>query len=123
MSTRYMIRLGVYGENLACYYLQQKGYKIAARNFRCHRYGEIDIIAIKNDAISFVEVKTRSSAAYGSPLEAVTPEKRARIYRTAEYYLQLNGYEDNVPRLFFDVIEILVDNGAVKSLRYYPCCF
>ncbi len=118
-----MPKLGLYGENLACYYLRQKGYEIVARNFRCHRYGEIDIVAIKNDVISFVEVKTRSSAAYGSPVEAVNQQKRIRIYRVAEYYLQLHGYDDGSVSLSFDVIEVLAKHGAVKSVLHHQQCF
>ena len=51
-------RIGTLGEELAGIMLQEKGYKILAKNFRC-RYGEIDIIASKNGVLAFVEVKTR----------------------------------------------------------------
>ena len=52
-STR---RLGIYGEDLACKYLQAKGYTILERNFRCRRFGEIDIVASKAGVLSFIEV-------------------------------------------------------------------
>ncbi len=62
---------GLSGEDAACQYLEQKGYKILRRNFRCYS-GEIDIIAAKGQTLSFIEVKTRSSTLYGLPREAVT---------------------------------------------------
>ena len=52
-STR---RLGLYGEDLACKYLQANGYTILERNFRCRRFGEIDIVASKAGVLSFIEV-------------------------------------------------------------------
>ena len=52
-STR---RLGIYGEDLACKYLQAKGYTILERNFRCRRFGEVDIVASKAGVLSFIEV-------------------------------------------------------------------
>ena len=52
-STR---KLGLYGEDLACKYLQAKGYVILERNFRCRRFGEIDIVASKAGVLSFIEV-------------------------------------------------------------------
>lgn len=73
MSTPSRSSLGKYGEDFACRYLQNKGYKILTRNFRCHRYGEIDIIVEKSGCISFIEVKTRASSRFGRPIEAVTP--------------------------------------------------
>ena len=73
------------GEDLAAAFLQKKGYKILDRNFR-KGYGELDIITIHNNILVFVEVKTRTSSAYGSPLEAITPWKLHALKRTAEYY-------------------------------------
>ena len=61
---------GKIGENIAVSYLEKIGYKIIDRNFEC-RQGEIDIVALDNDIIVFIEVKTRASALYGLPKEAV----------------------------------------------------
>ena len=74
MSTPSRSSLGKYGEDFACRYLQNMGYKLLARNFRCHRYGEIDLIVEKSGCISFIEVKTRASTRFGRPIEAVTME-------------------------------------------------
>ena len=116
-STR---KLGIYGEDLACKYLQAKGYKILKRNFRCRRFGEIDIVASKAEVLSFIEVKTRASLRYGMPAEAVTLAKQRKIYRVAQYYLQCEGLTSRIPMLSFDVDEIIVEGEAGVLLFHYP---
>ena len=74
------------GERFAAEYLRKKGYRIAAVNFRC-RFGEIDIVAENGRYIAFVEVKTRGAGRFTHPFEAITPGKRARIVKTAQFYL------------------------------------
>lgn len=115
-------RLGDSGEDYACRYLKSRGYQILARNFRCRRCGEIDIIAQRQGVLCFVEVKTRSSERYGLPREAVTASKQKKIYRCAEYYLQLRGYEE-APPLSFDVIEIWKTGTRIAALKHWPQCF
>lgn len=72
--------LGRHGESLAVAYLEDDGYRIVDRNWRC-KQGELDIVAERDGVLIFVEVKTRSSLAFGHPLEAVTARKLARIRR------------------------------------------
>ena len=115
--------LGRYGEDLAFKYLQAKGYKILKRNFRCRRFGEIDIVASKAEVLSFIEVKTRASLRYGMPAEAVTLAKQRKIYRVAQYYLQCEGLTSRIPMLSFDVVEIIVEGAAGVRLFHYPHCF
>ena len=115
--------LGRYGEDLACKYLQAKGYKILKRNFRCRRFGEIDIVASKAGVLSFIEVKTRCSSRYGKPAEAVTLTKQRKIYRVAQYYLLCVGLISRIPMLSFDVIEIIIEGSAGMRLFHYPHCF
>ena len=98
--------LGAFGESLATEYLTEYGYRVLERNFSC-RTGEIDIIAMQEDAVVFIEVKTRSSEKYGLPSEAVSITKQGRMVKTALYYLQKNRLLDYMCR--FDVIEIIVD--------------
>ena len=119
-STR---KLGLYGEDLACKYLQAKGYVIMERNFRCRRFGEIDIVASKAGVLSFIEVKTRRSSRYGKPVEAVTLAKQRKIYRVAQYYLQMRGLASRIPVLSFDVVEIIIEGSAGMRLFHYPHCF
>lgn len=103
--------LGKTGEDLASEYLQKQGYSIIDRNVSIY-HGEIDIIAIYNHQTIFVEVKTRSSDAYGSPSEAVTAKKLHVLIRTAELYLQKHP---NVPQLFrIDVVSLVV--GKDKTI-------
>lgn len=77
---------GKAGEQYAADYLAGKGYRIVTRNYRC-REGEIDIIAERGSFLVFVEVKERKTNALVSPLESITPNKRARMLRTASAYL------------------------------------
>jgi putative endonuclease len=79
--------LGRWGEDLATDYLIEKGYLLLERNFRSP-YGEIDLIVQKENRLVFVEVKTRSSGAYGLPEEAITPKKREHLISAAQAYLQ-----------------------------------
>lgn len=73
------------------------------RNYEC-ALGEIDLIAKEKGSLVFIEVKTRSSDAMGSPAEAVTFEKRRQIIRVAKYYLKRYGISDRACR--FDVVSV-----------------
>lgn len=87
------MKLGAFGEKCAANYLQKKGYKILARNFRS-RWGELDIIAEKNKKIFFFEVKTRRSLRAGLPEESVTPWKIKHLQKAAFIFLQKNNLQD-----------------------------
>lgn len=97
--------IGNVGEILAKTVLEYKGYCILETNFKC-KAGEIDIIAKKGSLITFVEVKTRLTDAYGLGREAVDANKQKHIRRTAEYYLLINKKEYEM--YDFQVIEISV---------------
>ncbi len=79
----------VLGEDIAVDYLKKKGYKIIERNFR-KGYTEIDIIAVKDDTLVFVEVKSRKSNSYGDPFESIAPWKVKNLVKTAEFYKLLH---------------------------------
>lgn len=72
--------LGGRGEELAAQYLLDQGFHLIAKNWRC-RYGEIDLIMRDGSTFVAVEVKTRSGLGYGSPFEAITAQKTARLRR------------------------------------------
>lgn len=95
--------IGKLGEDLACKYLQDKGYKILERNFEA-RQGEIDIIAKDKEELVFIEVKTRSNISYGKPAEAVNEIKQNHLIKTIEYYVYSRHLEDEFIRI--DIIEI-----------------
>jgi putative endonuclease len=78
-------KFGDQGESYAASLLQAKGYTILDRNFRT-KVGEIDIIALDDDTLVFVEVKSRKSSRFGAPVEAVNARKLARVKRAGEYY-------------------------------------
>lgn len=103
------------GESVAAQYLENLGYRIVERNFRL-RTGEIDLIARFGDTIIFIEVKTRHSAKYGQPSEAVTWQKQGKILRTATAYLVRRGWMNSLCRV--DVIEILYKKDGTYKLNH-----
>ncbi|ASQ89550.1 YraN family protein [Prosthecochloris sp. GSB1] len=96
--------LGRMGELAALSHLVEKGYRILERNYRFRR-NEIDIIAMQNRTLCFIEVKTRTSCAMGHPLEAVTPAKQKELVRAATAYLA--SRKEPEPDCRFDVIGIV----------------
>jgi putative endonuclease len=74
--------LGRRGEEVAALWLEQRGYRVLNRNWRC-RAGELDLVVERDDTTVFVEVKTRTSIAFGHPFEAITPVKANRLRRLA----------------------------------------
>lgn len=105
--------LGAQGEKWARDYLNKKGYRIRETNYRC-RDGEIDIIAEHKDCLVFVEVRTRTGSAFGSPEESVTRAKKDKLTSLALAYLQT---QKNVPPYMrFDVVAIEVGTDG-KPVR------
>lgn len=110
-------KLGKTAENFTAGYLSSKGYKIIDRNFRS-KFGEIDLIAIKDNKLVLIEVKARTSDKFGFPEEAVTPSKIWRITKTAEYYSLLNP---KLPKsLRIEVVSIQISDGKLKKCKIIP---
>ena len=103
----YKHKTGSEGENIATKYLEQIGYTILERNFSCNQ-GEIDIIALDNQEIVFVEVKTRTNKNFGLASEAVNRQKKMHLIQTIKYYLHIRNLENEYIRI--DVIEIYIKN-------------
>lgn len=103
--------IGNIGEKISSIYLEEQGYLILKRNFRC-RQGEIDIVAKDKDEFVFIEVKTRSSINYGIPREAVDGYKKKHILKATKYYLHKNNLYNEFIR--FDVIEIYLRKNKYK---------
>ena len=97
------VNKGKWGEELAAGYLRDKGYQIIFRNFYS-KYGELDIVAKRNNLLVFVEVKTRTQDYYGSPAEAVDARKRRHMTYAANFFVHRFGFQNVDMR--FDVIEI-----------------
>ncbi len=80
---------GKQGEDLAADYLKQKGYQILDQN-NSTKFGELDIIASKNEILVFVEVKFKQTEDFGTPEEMIGKSKLMQVKRTAELYLLTN---------------------------------
>ena len=112
--------IGRRGENAAARYLELLGYEILERNWKCPA-GEADIVARDEDAVVFVEVKTRTSLARGLPSEAVDEAKRARYEKIAGWYLRDYEFVDVPVR--FDVVALLVVTEDRALVRHYRNAF
>jgi putative endonuclease len=105
---RHKDAVGRFGEVVAAGFLRDAGLVILDCNWRCSA-GELDIIAVDGPELVFCEVKTRSSLTFGSPAEAVTPVKAARIRRLALQWLIENRDGPKYwPQLRFDVVSVLL---------------
>lgn len=108
--------LGRYGETLAARRLTQAGMTVLARNWRCGRTGEIDIVARDGDCLVFCEVKTRRSERFGGPVEAVHSHKAVRLRRLAVAWLR--AHDARAPRIRIDVIGILRPRSGPVLVRH-----
>ncbi len=99
--------LGREGEDRAAQYLSRRGYRILERNYRT-KSGEIDLIALHEGAVVFVEVKTRTSGAFGAPELAVNSRKQRSMISTALVYIKQKRIHQMPCR--FDVVAINTAN-------------
>lgn len=110
--------LGKRGEEIACRYLKDKGYKIRERNWKLGR-NEIDLIAQDGDYIVIVEVKTRTSNIVAEPETSVTREKQRILVRAANAYIRYFRIPKEVR---FDIVAILLDGGN-ETVKHIPDAF
>ena len=109
--------LGVRGEEAAAAWYAAAGYTVLARNWRC-RDGEIDVIVRRGSTVVFCEVKTRSSAAFGVPAEAVTFTKQARLRRLAARWLREVRPRPAPSELRFDVAAVMGDRVEILEAAF-----
>lgn len=114
------LRHGALGERAAKQHLQRLGLKFLTANFRSAR-GEIDLIFRDGDCLVFVEVKTRSSENWVRPAAAVNARKRRLLSQTALDYLRL--LPNPRVKIRFDIVEVLIADGAVREVRHLPNTF
>ncbi len=107
-----------YEEKAACF-LEERGYQILTRNYRC-RLGEIDLIALHNGYLVFVEVKYRKTAEYGMPVEAVGYKKQRIISKVAQNYISMQRFESTRP-IRFDVVAVLGEEITVYENAFDFC--
>lgn len=115
-NTRRSRTLGQRGEQLAAAYLERTGVRILARNWQCQA-GEIDILARYGGKLVAVEVKTRTSLRFGTPLEAVTPAKRRRLRHLIR--LAAVQYGIGPGRTRIDAISVLTASSGRVFLRHH----
>ena len=112
---------GDQGEALAARYLEERGYEILNRQWRC-RYGELDLVARNREGtICFVEVKLRGAGAIGLPREFVDGRKRERLRRAALTWLTENDLDD--ARARFDVAEVYQGRDGALRVNYLADAF
>jgi len=110
---------GELGERIAARYLENAGWKILARRFRSGRR-DIDLVAQQESLIAFVEVKARSGAEFGDPVEAVNHRKQRELTKSAQTWIDRHGKEGESYR--FDVLGILLKDRRV-FVRHVPGAF
>ncbi|MDR3377547.1 MAG: YraN family protein [Verrucomicrobiae bacterium] len=114
------LRRGRLGERAAKKFCQRAGLKFLTANFRSDR-GEIDLVFRDADCLVFVEVKTRSSEEWTRPAAAVDARKRRLLSQTALDYLR--RLKHPAVKLRFDIVEVLLADGAVREIRHLPNAF
>ncbi|HEY4268537.1 MAG TPA: YraN family protein [Galbitalea sp.] len=107
--------LGRRGEKLAADHLVAAGLSILEQNWRCPQ-GEIDLIATEGDELVFVEVKTRSSVAFGHPLEAITTQKLARLRRLAAAWC--DAHPGSHRRIRIDAVAIIAPTHGLVEIEH-----
>lgn len=104
--------IGIKGESLAVQFLINKGYKIKAKNYHT-KWGEIDIIAEKNNILYFIEVKTRQKLTFGMPYEAINFYKIKALKRCIAYYIRKENIQNK--KYSLSVISIILSSDLTKS--------
>jgi putative endonuclease len=113
--------VGRFGEQLAANRVMAEGLVVLDRNWRCAD-GEIDLVAVEGDVLVFVEVKTRSSLAFGDPAESVNARKSARLRRLALRWLAEHP-ERHWPEVRFDVVAVVRCAPGAPTVRHIRGAF
>jgi putative endonuclease len=104
--------VGILGEKLAQNFLKKRGYHIWETNYRCPE-GEIDIIAKDRDCLVFIEVRTKTSAEFGTPEESITPNKKRRLAMVTSHYQQ--SHSNLPPSWRIDVVAVELNQAGKPS--------
>ncbi|GIG21833.1 UPF0102 protein [Cellulomonas chitinilytica] len=107
--------VGRYGEDVAAAHVTAQGWQVLERNWRVVA-GELDLIALDGDELVVVEVKTRRSAAFGHPAEAVTRHKLARVRRLAAQWLA--SHDTRPASVRVDVIAVLLPRQGAAQVEH-----
>lgn len=109
------LTIGRIGEDIAEKYLGDHGYGIIERNWRSKRWGEIDLVAAKDNTLIFIEVKTRIGSKYGEPEAAVRYHKLRALKRAGQYYKLIHPKTPDAFRI--DVISIILESNTLQPLQ------
>ena len=112
--------VGAYGERVAVRWLEDEGYVLLDRNWRC-RAGELDVVVVRGGVVVFVEVKCRRSASFGDPLVSVTPAKAARVRAAAAAWLAEHDLAEAAVR--FDVVSVVRPVSGPTALEHVEGAF
>ena len=115
------MRLGRAAEDAAARFLAARGAQVLLRNYRCRR-GELDIVALCGAELALVEVRTRSSSAFGGALASVDAGKRRRLIQAAARLLQERPDLARL-RVRFDVMAVEAPLGAVPRIEWIKHAF
>ena len=125
--------IGRNGEEIAALYLSRKGYQILDRNWNLHHGCELDIVALKNNCLHFIEVKTRTSDKYGEPQLAINRQKiknitiAIQLYRYRRKFIDINYQIDSIAIIYHSnnnyilkhFLGIRPDGGACDDCHIY----
>jgi putative endonuclease len=112
--------LGRRGEALAADHLIASGLEVIDRNWRCPQ-GEIDLVARDGGELVFVEVKTRTSMAFGHPLEAITVQKLARLRRLAAAWCE--AHPGRYDQIRIDAIAVIAPTHGLVEIEHLERVF
>ena len=120
MTKQFNRKVGYEGEEIAAKYLSDKGYKILEKNYYT-RFGEIDLIASKNDGLTFIEVKLKHGDDFGTPEEMIGAPKLFQVQRIAEFYLMDKPQMAKIYKIYsIDAVCIMMgEGGEVQRINHY----
>lgn len=104
---------GRYGEQLALNFICNEGYHILDRNWR-YRYWEADIVAMDGGTLVFIEVKSRTSMAFGEPSDFVDWKKRRNLVKLAEAYIKMKNFQGEIR---FDIVAVYLETKKIELIR------
>lgn len=110
MSREFSKKIGDQSETLATAFLERNGFVVMERNYYARKLGEIDIIAVKEETLHFIEVKSAYSDF--DPVYNITPSKLRKVINSAHYYLKSKGVD-----MAFSIDALLIRNGEVELIE------
>lgn len=111
--------IGTQGEAAARDFLERKGYRHLASNWRC-KVGEIDLVMQDGATRVFVEVRTRRPTTFGEGIDTVARDKQHKFTRAVQYYQQKERYWGDVR---FDVVSLVMNDGKVRAIEHIAHAF